>query len=47
LKNLEGRVHLEDLSVDGRIVLDQSLRNRNDDDWVNILLRIGFSGRLM
>jgi len=46
--NLKGRDHLEDLGVDGKIILERSLRKQSGKIWTGyILLRIGTSGRLL
>jgi hypothetical protein len=48
LENLDGRVHLEDHSIDGRKILEWILGKQGGEVWTGcIWLRIGISGRLL
>jgi hypothetical protein len=46
LEKLEGRNNLEDLGVDGRVVLEWIIRKYNGEAWTGcVWFRIGTSGR--
>jgi hypothetical protein len=46
--NLKGRNHLEDLDVDGSIVLKRILKKYDEVMWTGFIwLRIGISGGLL
>jgi hypothetical protein len=48
VENLEGRDHVEDLDVDGRIILERVLGKEGGMLWTGFMwLRIGTSGRLL
>jgi hypothetical protein len=48
LENLKGRDHLEDLSIDGRIILERILGKYDGNIWTGFIwLRIGTSGGLL
>jgi hypothetical protein len=48
LENWKGRNHLEDLGVDGKIILELILGKYGGRVWTGfILLRIGTSGRAL
>jgi len=48
LENLKGRDQLEDLAIDGRIILEWILGKHSGKVWTGyIWLRIGTSGRLL
>jgi hypothetical protein len=46
--NLKGKDHSEDLYIDGRIILAQSLEKQGGKVWTGFIwLRKGTSGRLL
>jgi hypothetical protein len=48
LKNVRGRKHLENLGVDGRVILEWILGKYGENGWTGrISLRIGTSGELL
>jgi hypothetical protein len=47
-RNLGERVHLEDVGVDGRIILRSIFRKRNVEAWTGLIwFRIGTGDRLL
>jgi len=48
LENLKGGGHLEDLVVDGKIILEWILRKQGREVWIGFIwLKIGTSGGLL
>jgi len=48
LEDLKGRNHVEDLGVDGKVMLGWILRTQSEEVWTGFIwLRIGASGGLL
>jgi hypothetical protein len=48
LGNLKGRHNLDDLGIDGKVILEWNLRKQGEKVWTAFIWpRIGTSGRLL